>query len=365
MTVIQGGVITKKLYRCSVDGTRVEDITDAFTGGLVRYRERNGAGEMTFTLETIGPEVVEPLQDFVSPFVTYTFDDGTEETHRLGVYVAGQPDIIITQANARATAPCEDLTAILRDAVTDAPYTIASGTNIGTAIGAAIEAAGLVKYRLPRTTKTTGYKRVFPTGTSYLEIVNNLTTAARWFPVSMALDGALTTSVSRRLTQSQPITTLTDADYIGEVLHKPTRGMLGNVVKVRRERSDQPTLYAVRRNEDVDSPISIPNVGREIAYMGGWIDARDAEDQEDVDEVADRLLEEARSYERVIQVTVPPNPSILGHHRVIDFDLQTDDYDVYGRYWLNEWTCGFDPQNAAMQLTCSRLVRFRRGEDTN
>lgn len=363
MTVISGGIVSKALYITDIGGTRLDEISDAFDGGYVRYRESKGAGQMVFQMNLIGPQVVDDLSTFVSPFVTYALDDGTEATYRLGVYVVAQPDAELTQTTARLGYPCEDLTAVVRDSVTDAPYTIASGTNIGTAIAAALEAAGITKYRLPRTTKTTGYKRVFPTGTSHLEIVNNLTTAARWFPISMSLDGALTTSVSRRLTQSQPIATFTNDDYIGSVLHKPTRGQVANVVKVRRERSDQATLYAVRRNTDVDSPISIPNVGREIPYLGGWIDARDAEDQGDVDELADRLIEEARSYERTIEVTLPPNPAILGHHRVVDFNLETDSWDVKGRYFLQGWEIGVTPQDAAMRLTANRLVRFGFGED--
>jgi hypothetical protein len=362
--MVSGGVVSKALFTCSIDGVLLEDISDAFVDGSVRYREDQGRGVMTFTMDLKGPQVVTPLSDFVTPFVTYTYDDGTVSAPvRLGVFVAGEPDVTLTQRTSRLSAPCEDLTAVVRDSVTDAPYKIPSGTNIATAIGDALEAAGIVRYRLPRSTKTTGYTRNFPTGTSHLEIVNNLTTAARWWPVSMALDGAITTQPSRLLSQSQAVATITNADYIGEVLHKPTRGMLGNVVKVRRERSDQPTLYAIERNTDADSPISIPNVGREIPYMGGWIEARDAEDQGDVDELAARLIEEARSYERTVQVTVPPNPSLLGSHRVLDFDIETSDWDVFGRHWLREWTAGLTPQDAAYSLTVNRLVRAGRGED--
>lgn len=363
--MVSGGIVSKALYRTDIAGERLEDISEAFVGGSVRYREQNGAGQMTFTMDLIGPQVVDDLGDFVSPFVTYAFDDGTEATYRLGVYVVAQPDAELTQTTARLTYPCEDLMSVVRDSAVDTVYKIPTGTNIGTAIADVIEDAGIVKYRLPRTTRTTGYNRANPRHTGNLDIANNLTAAARWFPMAMALDGALTTAVSRRLTQTQPIASFTNDDYIGSVLHKPTRGQVANVVKVRRERSDQPTLYAVRKNEDVDSPISIPNVNREIVYGGGWIDARDAEDQEDVDEVADRLIEEARSYERTIEVTLPPNPAVLGAHRVVDFDLETDEWDVYGRFWVNSWEIGFTPQDATMRLVCNRLVRFNRGEDVS
>jgi hypothetical protein len=363
--VVQGGVITKNLYRCTIDGVRVEDITDSFIGGSVRYQERDGVGNLVFTMELIGPEVVTPLADFVSPFVTYTFDDGTTSTHRLGVYVVGQPDAVLTQTTARTTYPCEDLTAVARDAVFTGVYKVASGTNIATAIQGILEQCGLVNIRLPRTTKTTGYKRAFPIGTTNLDAANSLCDAARWWKLGMALDGAITTQPSRLLSQSQPVRTYTNDDYIGEVLHKPTRGMVGNTVIVRRERSDQPTLYAKRYLTDTSNPLSHTRIGREILYGGAPYDARDAEDQDDVDAIADRMIEEAQSYERTIDVTVPPEPSVLGNHRVLDFDLETDLWDVYGRYFLSGWEIGLDPQSAAMRLTCQRLVRFLRGEDVN
>jgi len=134
---------------------------------------------------------------------------------------------------------------------------------------------------------------------------------------------------------------------------------------VRRERSDQPTLIARRVNNDADSPISVFNIGREVLYGGAPYDARDAEDQDDVDAIADRLIEEARSYERTVTVTVPPDPDLPGPRRVIDLDLETAGWDARGRYWLREFSLGFTPQDAAMNLVCNRLVRFEHGEDVS
>ena len=59
---------------------------------------------------------------------------------------------------------------------------------------------------------------------------------------------------------------------------------------------------------------------------------------------------------------LPPNPAILGHHRELDFDLETASWDVYGRYWLSGFEIGLTPQDAAMRLTCNRLVRYGMGE---
>jgi hypothetical protein len=365
--ILQGGLITKQLFRCDVAGNRLEDLSDIFLDGTVSYRDDTGGGvPMTFDLQTTGAQRLDDLADFVSPYLTIAYDNGaTFGPQRLGVFVVAQPDVTITQTTAKQSYPCEDLTSVLRDAVLTSTWKIPTGTNIMDAIAALIVNAGITKYRLPSSARVTGYNRAYPKGTTNLEAINKLCVAAKCFPVWMAIDGAITTSFSKLLSQSQPITTITDADYIGEVTHQPTRGQLGNVVVVRRERSDQSTLYAVRKNTDVDSPISIPNLGREILYTGAAIDATDAEDQSDVDDLADRLIEEARSYERTVGITVMPDTDYLAPHRVVDCDIQTESWDVYGRLWIKEWTIGMTPANVAPTLTLNRFVRFFRGEDSN
>lgn len=366
-TVLHGGVIEKSLFRCDIAGNRLEDLSDAFVDGKVTYREDTSGGvPMTFDLQMLGKQRLADLADFVTPYLTITFDDGVVfGPQRLGVFVAAQPDVTMTQTTATQSYPCEDLTSVLRDAVLTATWKIPSGTNIMSAIAALIEDAGITNYRLPSSARVTGYNRAYPKGMSNLEAINKLCVAGRCYPVWMDMQGTITTDFSRLLSQSQPVTTITNDDYIGAVTHKPTRGQVGNVVVVRRERSDQPTLYAVRKNTDVDSPISIPNVGREILYTGAPIDAEDAEDQDDVDALADQLIEEARSYERTVQVTVLPDMDYLAPHRVIDCDISSEKWDVYGRLWVREWTIGFGPKTILPQLTLNRFVRFQKGEDVS
>jgi len=363
--MISGGIISKALYRCTINGERLEDISDSFTGGRVRYRESSTGAAMTFDMELVGPEAVKPLSEFVTPFVTYQFDDGRTVERRLGVYVVAQPDAVVTQSTATMRYPCEDILSVARDATLGGIYKINSGANIAEAIADLLELVGITNVRLPRSTKTTGYKRALSGEMPIIEAANSLCDAARWWPLSMALDGAVTTQPSRLLSQSQAVRTITNDDYINAWTHRPTRGAVGNVVIVRRERSDQPTLIARRVNNDADSPISVFNIGREVLYGGAPYDARDAEDQDDVDAIADRLIEEARSYERTVTVTVPPDPDLPGPRRVIDLDLETAGWDARGRYWLREFSLGFTPQDAAMNLVCNRLVRFEHGEDVS
>lgn len=361
--MISGGVISKSLYRCTITGERLEEISNQFTGGRVRYRESSSGTHMSFDMELVGPEAVSSLAEFVTPFVTLNFDDRRTIERRLGVYVVAQPDAIISQTRAELHYPCEDVLTVARDATLGTTYKVASGANIAAEIASLLALVGLTNVRLPRSTKTTGYKRAFSGDMTVLEAANKLCEAARWWPLSMGLDGAITTQTSRLLSQSQALRTITNDDYINAWTHRPTRGAVGNVVIVRRERSDQPTLTARRVNDDASSPVSTFNIGREILYGGAPYDASDAEDQDDVDAIADRMIEEARSYERTVTVTVAPDPDLLGPRRVLELNLETDSWDAKGRYWLREWSIGLDPRSAVMNLVLNRLVRFEAGED--
>ncbi len=362
--VIQGGLVTRQLFRCDVAGNRLEDLSDVFVDGMVKQQaDTDGGAPMTFDLSMIGPQRLNDLADFVTPYLTIQYDNGeTFGPQRMGVYVVAQPDVTMTQTTAEQAYPCEDLVSVLRNAALDATWKIPTGTNIMSAIAALIEDAGIVNYRLPSSARVTGYNRAYPKGTTNLEAINKLCIAGKCWPVWMDLQGTITTDFSRLLSQSQPVATITNADYIGAVTHKPTRGQVGNVVVVRRERADQPTLYAVRKDEDVDSPISIPNVGREILYTGAPIDADDAEDQSDVDDLADRLFDEMKSYERTVEVTVMPDTDYLQPHRVVDCDIETEKWDVYGRLWVKSYQQGFTPNTVLPTLQLNRFVRFFRGE---
>jgi len=210
--MISGGIISKALYRCTINGERLEDISDSFTGGRVRYRESSTGAAMTFDMELVGPEAVKPLSEFVTPFVTYQFDDGRTVERRLGVYVVAQPDAVVTQSTATMRYPCEDILSVARDATLGGIYKINSGANIAEAIADLLELVGITNVRLPRSTKTTGYKRALSGEMPIIEAANSLCDAARWWPLSMALDGAVTTQPSRLLSQSQAVRTITNDD---------------------------------------------------------------------------------------------------------------------------------------------------------
>ena len=101
-----------------------------------------------------------------------------------------------------------------------------------------------------------------------------------------------------------------------------------------------------------------------IVFGGGPYEASDAETQADVDAIADRLIDQCRSYDRTVVLKIPPRFDVLGMWRTLDLQIATvAGANLRGRYWIRSWRAGFTPADAAMTLTLGRMVRFGRQEE--
>ena len=75
-----------------------------------------------------------------------------------------------------------------------------------------------------------------------------------------------------------------------------------NVVEVVYSKNDQ-TLYSVIKNEEKDSPISIPNRGREIVHRVTDPELLGTVDQDQIDRFAKQVMEEVSSVEYAVSYT--------------------------------------------------------------
>lgn len=354
-----------ELYRTDIDGVILEDLSTQVLAGNVDYSaQRSGSTALLgrFTLKSA--DLLEPMVSFVMPYLMLIEEDGTISRRRMGIYQVTLPAERHLPNRAEPTYELRDLTALLARGANTEPYVVASGTNIVTALTAVCALAGITRVAFPASSRTTGYKRTFPVGTAWLEIANKLCEAFGWYPLWMGLDGKVTTRPQQLLSDTTPITTLTEAQLTGElsvVANDPDQ--VANIVVVVRDRADQPPLEAVRINDDPSSPTSTVNIGPRV-YGGSPYQVSDAETQADVDAVADRLFEQSSSYERVVTARVHPDVRLLGMFRTLDLEIDTSSgANLRGKYWIRDWTAGFTPREAAMTLSLNRLVRFGRGED--
>jgi hypothetical protein len=359
--------IAGELYRTDINGVILEDLTKYVTAGTVEYSaERSGSTPLIgrFTLDKA--DALDPLRDFVSPFLIL---DGHKPV-RMGIYTVTLPSERHTYRRAEPTYELRDLTARMAAGGSREPYVIPTGTTIVDALTDLNGEVGLTRFDFPRSTRVTGYKRTNPPGMPFLEQANKLCEGFGWYPEWMGLDGKIVTKPQQLLSETTPITTLgsdAPADYLGTepvVQVVPTDpSAVANIVVVTRDRGDGDILEAVRVNDDPGSETSTGRIGPRV-YGGGPYEASDAETQADVDAIADRLFEQARSYERRVTLKVEPDTRLLGMWRTLDLDIETvAGANLRGRYWINGWLVGFTPKQALMQFTLNRMVRFDRGED--
>lgn len=354
-----------ELYRTDRDGVILEDLSQWVVAGTVEYSaEQSGGTPLVGRFTLSKADVLQPLRDFVSPFLVLGDERGTLTRQRIGVFAVDLPAETHTYRRATADYELSDLTSLLARGGSRNPRTIPTGTTFVQALTDLAGLVGLTRLALPGSTRTAGYQRVYPAGMTYLEQANKLCEAVAWYPLWMGLDGRLTTRTQQLLSQTTPITTLTTDDMVDEATVEPVdSGAVANIVVVTRDRGDQDPLEAIRVNDDPASETSTQQIGPRV-YGGAPYNASDAETQADVDAIADRLIDEARSYERVVTVRVEPRFDVLGMWRTLELQVETAaGANLRGRYWINGWTVGFTPAEAAMELTLNRMVRFNRGED--
>ncbi|MGH2548678.1 MAG: hypothetical protein ACRDHN_04780 [Thermomicrobiales bacterium] len=364
-------VISGELYRTDRDGVILGNLSAAVKSGSIEYSaDRSGGTALLGRFVLDRADALAPLQDFVSPFLVLKDELGHTTRTRLGIFRVSIPSEVHSPNQAEPSYELRDLTELLARGASKDPYVIAAGTTFVSALSAVAGLVGITRLALPNSSRVTGYKRTYPAGTSYLEIMNRLCEAVAWYPVWMGLDGKLTTKPQQKLSESTPIGTISSADpaevgggapVVNVVATDPAA--VANMVVVTRDRGDGDLLEAIRVNDDPASETSVPRIGPAI-FGGGPYEASDAETQADVDAIADRLLDQCRSYERQVTLKVEPNPGWLGMWRTIELQIATAaGANLRGRYWISGWSQGFTPGEALTGFTLNRWVRFGRGED--
>lgn len=364
-------VVGGRLYRCDINGVVIEDISREIIQGMVEWdADRLAAGSSSGTqfsasLTIRNPRRIAAYRDYLKPVLIVSYpSSGQVRRFPLGVFLTEIPDEDITRQHSIGTFQLNDLTMILRDKVFDAPYSIASGVNFRDAIVALIEGAGLMRHNIQVTDRSTGYVRTFKAGTTYLEALNRLCMAIGWYNVFMTPDGRISTLPFRDFSKIQPFATYTDNDPIGPLQLLPARANIGNVARVVRENPSQAPIVYTARNLDLESPISVPNVGREILIGGAPVRSSDIETEADAQALAEKMLRDAEGLYRVIKMRVlPGSPPAIYQSAELDMNLTTHNAygrNLSGRYHIRRWQAGFTPVTAAveMELAATRLANL-------
>jgi hypothetical protein len=157
----------------------------ALSATEVRDHYQSGSGELS---------EIDYYRDRVKPYVAIKMDtNGTDGTPwaewPLGIYLLEAPSRV-SEFSIQRDVDGFDQTIILANSRVQAVYTVASGTNVVTAISSALTTAGITMTSLTPTTHTMPAARDWPIGTSYLRIVNDLLDSISYRAIHFDADGS-------------------------------------------------------------------------------------------------------------------------------------------------------------------------------
>jgi hypothetical protein len=374
-----GGGITveAELWQTDINGNKLNDLSRYLVAGSVDYQYARAGGiagnpdgsALAAQITLDQPNLVQPLKDYLEPYMLLSFDDGRSPRRiQLGRYAVMRPNESHSETTAEVTYECRDLTSVLNRTFFNPPYHVDIGDNFGTEIKAIMALAGITTTNVRSTSKTAGKVRTFSRRMSLLGGASRLAHAIGWYRIFADLNGDLTTLPYRRSATTKPVATLTDDDPCN-VLDVTPAGEVANVVLLTADNPGPGRSFFTRAvNDDETDPLSTVNLGRELVYSGDVITIQDVDSQADLDAIGDSWLEEARSAEVTVTVVVPPTTG-FGILRTVDL-LFTDPRRVHlaGRYSMRGFSLGFAPRTdsgsfdeAMLTMTLNRLVAYGEG----
>lgn len=356
IAIFDGGGITMTvgLWRATIANALVEDISEYLVAGSVDLNlDRSIKLAAKFTIRS--PEQITPFSDFLAPFIQFDYDDGSPSVYQqIGLYAISVPPGTYTIENSEATFDGSDLTSVMATSILTDAYNVAGGTNVATAIIALITSAGITRYNIPTTTRTTSAAWSFKIGSSRLDAANELCRSIGWYELGMDLDGKVSTpGPSRPLTSVEPFRSLTDGDLLEPLRVEPTGNQIANLIVVVNDDATAAPLTSTATNTNPASPTSTVALNRTI---GRTESLTGSVTQADLDAYAARLLSEGASYYRVGKVKILPDPNGLTAHQTVRLTLTGKMEDMSGLWWVRAARLGLSPDSAPLELEVNQVT---------
>jgi len=349
-------LITTSLYRATINGEIVEDLSDLVVSGSVTLDvTREVKLSMEVTLRE--PWRVRPYVDYLLPRIRYDYDDGRAPVESpLGIYAVRTPPGQYTDRIATATFSGEDLTSVLATSAYQALDTVPSGTNVVTELTQTLGEAGITRVSFPQSSRTFRKAWTFPAGTTRLEKCNKVLSHIAWYEMAMTLDGIVgSAGPFKPLYLLQPSATWTEDDLLEAPVEQPSDTLLANVVIVVKDDPTEAPIIGVAKNTDPASPTSTVAIGREIVRV---VSSGDIHSQADADDLAKRLLAESRLRYRTAEFVVDPNPKLLNPwQQVVKVAFSSGPITRFNGLWrVNRATVGLDPAEPALQVVVAQVA---------
>lgn len=274
------------------------------------------------------------LKDRIRPWMGVEMQDGGWAEWPLGIFLLSTPVRSVDPSAAMREVLAFDQLLVLKDDAIDVRYAVASGTNVITAVGDVLTAAGIMQRNLVATAETLPVAREWPPGTTRLRIINDLLASINYRSLYFNSAGVAV---------AEPYAAPSDRP-IGYTYAADNRSVL--VPQLRQEldlfsvpnkwiavvsEPDRAPLVSTYTNTDPSSPTSTVSRGRTITRI---LDTQEATSQASLDAKVQRAaVESSQVYE-----TVDFETALMPHHE--DSDVIEINYALFGakaRFIEHSW----------------------------
>lgn len=361
----RGGVVrlSQKLLKVKADGTPLDDITSQLVEATVDLDTDRVVSPFAIEGELRSADVLKPFSDYIAPFLILEHSDGRVVNEQLGIYSivpSAQKDSYL---GSRLSFSGRDITEQLNTSVFASPFTIASGANIVSTIYEILATEGITEgtYNIPYSRKfavdafTWGYDEVW----SKLRIINALLDAIGYYKLHTSRFGTPRAFPYIDLNASEPnkkYTTGVGGEVVNEVVQEPDYAGIVNMVRVSNDKSGITPFTTVIQNNNLDSPVSIPKLGRTIFKE---INDTNIPDLASAIAIARETLQRGASIYNRVRIDTLADPS-RNPYEIYEFDVRQEDSSAVltGKWRCSGWKLGFTPSTARMQQTLGKVQPF-------
>jgi hypothetical protein len=357
--------IATVIYRATRDNVWLEDISDRVEGGQITI-DTTQATPMTLQARTTEPEVLTPYQDWIAPVLTISEPDPltgarVTTTQQLGLYMMLPPVKTFTAAQGVQEIDARDPLWLLASSGPGAPWSRATGQNVGIAMETVCNLAG-VRHAVQTTSLTLPKRRTWPWNATWLQIFNDLARSIGFVPAWVDRVGRVRSQRFKKLGDATVARTVSSAngDVLDTVRLEPDLTRLCNHVVVVGNDPKGTPVVATRLNDDPGSETSTVSLGTkdDPVRITRFIEDPNIDDQDAADALADRIMEQGSSvYQRVTVKTMPVLDWSIGDVATLDIVTDTGLPVASGRHRWERMTMGLGV-DAPCTWTYLKLVHW-------
>lgn len=338
--------LTPKLYKVSKYNDILEDISATVLEGSVTWDSTRKI-PMTLSARLTKDASVTPYTDYLAPYLTVEYDNGTTATSQLGLYSVVPYKQTATIAERSFTIDGRDGCWALSEDVFSDGYTAPQGAQYIAEARSILTSSGITNTALTGPSTTIPEALSWKPGTAKLDVINDLLRGvgnyplyfdkvgvARSTPYVAMKDATAATKYSTRTPQRVGV--------IGTFSIEPVVADIYNKVVVVKDNSNQAPIVETKRNMNMASPTSIPRIGREIAKVirdGNLADSAAAKAR------AQKELDDGATINNRISLSTLHDPE-RGFYEAIELDVwQGDTPLATGKWFCRAWKLGFTPKD--------------------